>query len=102
MSQGMPPMLAHHSDGRARRVISASCRRSVPDRSGSRGWRCEAHAGPVACPGMTTGVMEALGAAWEAWPAHDDAYVVDGENVVVLARYTARHKTGGKALNAGV
>ena len=32
------------------------------------------------------------------WIAHDDTYVVEGENVVVLARYTARHRTTGKSL----
>ena len=48
--------------------------------------------------GVTTHVMEALGRDWEGWTAHDDHYVVDGENVVVLARYTARHRGTGKAL----
>ncbi|MDQ0306827.1 ketosteroid isomerase-like protein [Kitasatospora herbaricolor] len=48
--------------------------------------------------GVTAAVMERLAADWEDWTAHDDTYVVDGENVVVLARYTARHRTTGKAL----
>ena len=48
--------------------------------------------------GVTGNVMEKLGAEWEDWTAHDDTYVVDGENVVVLARYTARHRTTGKPL----
>ena len=48
--------------------------------------------------GVTANVMEKLGADWDGWAAHDDTYVVDGENVVVLARYTARHRTTGKAL----
>jgi ketosteroid isomerase-like protein len=48
--------------------------------------------------GVTSGVMERLGAEWEGWTAHDDAYVVEGENVVVLARYTARHRSTGKPL----
>jgi ketosteroid isomerase-like protein len=48
--------------------------------------------------GVTSGVMEALAKDWDNWTAHDDRYVVDGENVVVLARYTARHRTTGKAL----
>ena len=48
--------------------------------------------------GVTTNVMEALGRDWDSWTAHDDRYVVDGEDVVVLARYTARHRTTGKAL----
>ena len=36
-------------------------------------------------------MMEKLALVWEDWTAHDDTYVVEGENVVVLARYTARH-----------
>ena len=48
--------------------------------------------------GVTTNVMERLGAQWDHWAAHDDTYVVDGENVVVLARYTARHRSTGKPL----
>lgn len=48
--------------------------------------------------GVTANVMEKLAADWDEWTAHDDLYVVDGENVVVLARYTARHKTTGKDL----
>ena len=48
--------------------------------------------------GVTTNVMEKLGAEWDGWAAHDDTYVVDGENVVVLARYTARHRGTGKDL----
>jgi ketosteroid isomerase-like protein len=39
--------------------------------------------------GVTANVMEKLGQDWDGWTAHDDTYVVDGENVVVLARYTA-------------
>jgi ketosteroid isomerase-like protein len=52
--------------------------------------------------GVTTHVMEALGRDWEGWAAHDDRYVVDGENVVVLARYTARNKATGKTLDVKV
>ena len=48
--------------------------------------------------GVTTSVMEQLGSEWDDWTAHDDTYVVDGENVVVLARYTARHRATGKPL----
>jgi ketosteroid isomerase-like protein len=48
--------------------------------------------------GVTSNVMEKLGADWDGWAAHDDTYVVDGENVVVLARYTARHRGTGKPL----
>lgn len=52
--------------------------------------------------GVTASVMEKLGLDWEGWIAHDDTYVVDGEDVVVLARYTARHRTTGKQLAARV
>lgn len=52
--------------------------------------------------GVTTHVMEALGREWHEWTAHDDRYIVDGENVVVLARYTATHQTTGKHLNCRV
>ena len=52
--------------------------------------------------GVLAGVMEALARDWEDWTAHDDTYVADGENVMVLARYTAVHKTTSKHLNARV
>ncbi len=52
--------------------------------------------------GVTTKVMEALGRDWEDWTAHDDSYVVDGENVVVLARYTATNRTTGNDINVRV
>jgi ketosteroid isomerase-like protein len=52
--------------------------------------------------GVTANVMEALAKDWDGWAAHDDSYVVDGENVVVLARYTATHRATGKALAARV
>jgi uncharacterized protein len=52
--------------------------------------------------GVTGGVMEALGRDWDDWTAHDDRYVIDGENVIVLARYTARNRATGKTLNARV
>jgi len=52
--------------------------------------------------GVTSNVMEKLGADWEGWAAHDDQYVVEGENVVVLARYTAKHRSTAKQLNARV
>ena len=52
--------------------------------------------------GVTSNVMEVLGRDWEEWVAHDDRYVVDGENVVVLARYTARNKATGKQLSVRV
>lgn len=52
--------------------------------------------------GVTSNVMEKLAQDWEGWAAHDDTYVVDGENVVVLARYTATHQHSRKALNVRV
>ena len=52
--------------------------------------------------GVTSNVMDKLGAEWDGWTAQDDTYVVDGENVVVLARYTAQHKGTGKSLAARV
>ncbi|MEV7692939.1 nuclear transport factor 2 family protein [Microbacterium sp. NPDC089189] len=52
--------------------------------------------------GVTSGVMEVLGRDWADWTTHDDVYVVDGENVVMLGRYTATHRTTGKELNARV
>lgn len=48
--------------------------------------------------GVTSNVMEALGGDWDGWTAHDDAYVIDGENVVVLARYTATNRATGNDL----
>jgi ketosteroid isomerase-like protein len=48
--------------------------------------------------GVTANVMEKLATDWDDWVAHDDSYVVDGENVIVLARYTAQHRTTGKPL----
>jgi ketosteroid isomerase-like protein len=52
--------------------------------------------------GVTTNVMEKLAEEWDDWVAHDDTYVVDGENVVVLARYTATNKATGKAIDVRV
>src|SRR5436305_12446432 len=52
--------------------------------------------------GVTAGVMERLGAEWEGWTAHDDHYVVDGENVVVLARYTAVNRATGTPIDVRV
>ena len=51
---------------------------------------------------VTSNVMEILGRDWEAWAAHDDDYIVEGENVVVLARYTAKHRATGNPLNVRV
>lgn len=52
--------------------------------------------------GVTSNVMEALARDWEDWTAHDDTYVADHENVVVLARYTARNKATSKRLDVRV
>jgi uncharacterized protein len=52
--------------------------------------------------GVTSAVMEQLGRDWDGWIAHDDTYVVDGENVVVLARYTATNKATGKDIDVRV
>jgi uncharacterized protein len=52
--------------------------------------------------GVTTNVMEALARDWDDWVAHDDTYVVEGQNVVVLARYTATNKATGKDINVRV
>lgn len=52
--------------------------------------------------GVTSAVMERLGQDWDNWIAHDDIYVVDGENVVVLARYTATNKATGHDLSVRV
>jgi hypothetical protein len=60
-------------------------------------------AGTYRTPGATiAGVFERLAAEWEEWTTHDDTYVVDGERVVVLARYTARNKATGKDMAARV
>ncbi|MER7703964.1 nuclear transport factor 2 family protein [Kitasatospora sp. NPDC097605] len=48
--------------------------------------------------GVTGAVMERLAAEWEDWTVHDDRYVVAGEDVVVLGRYTAVHKATGRPL----
>jgi ketosteroid isomerase-like protein len=46
--------------------------------------------------------LERLGQEWDDWIAHDDTYVVDGDNVVVLARYTATNKATGRDMNVRV
>src|SRR5207248_10854419 len=52
--------------------------------------------------GVTTNVMEALARDWDDWTAHDDTYIIDRENVVVLARYTATNKATGQDINVRV
>ncbi|SHF10228.1 nuclear transport factor 2 family protein [Streptoalloteichus hindustanus] len=52
--------------------------------------------------GVTANVMERLAEEWADWLVHDDTYVVDGENVVVLARYTATNRATRKPLDVRV
>jgi ketosteroid isomerase-like protein len=52
--------------------------------------------------GVTSAVMEGLAQDWDNWTAHDDTYIAHGENVVVLARYTATNKATGKDINVRV
>ena len=52
--------------------------------------------------GVTAAVMERLDKEWDDWIAHDDTYIVDGENVVVLARYTATNKATGMDMSVRV
>jgi hypothetical protein len=52
--------------------------------------------------GTIEGVFERLAAEWDEWITHDDTYVVDGERVVVLARYSARNKATGRDMTARV
>jgi ketosteroid isomerase-like protein len=60
-------------------------------------------AGTYRTPGsVTAGVMETLARDWDDWTAHDDTYVTDGENVVVLARYTATNKNTRRDINVRV
>ena len=60
-------------------------------------------AGTYRTPGVVTAnVMEVLARDWDDWVAHDDTYVANGENVVVLARYTATNKATGRPINVRV
>nr|WP_239150591.1 nuclear transport factor 2 family protein [Streptomyces sp. SID13588] len=47
-------------------------------------------------------MFEQLAAAWDDWVTHDDTYIVDGERVAVLARYTAVNKATSKPMEARV
>jgi ketosteroid isomerase-like protein len=51
---------------------------------------------------VVTGVLARLAAEWDGFAAHDDTYVTDGDDVVVLARYTGRHHSTAKELNVRV
>jgi ketosteroid isomerase-like protein len=51
---------------------------------------------------VITGVLARLVEEWEGFAAHDDTYVVDGDHVVVLARYTGRNKASGRRLDVRV
>src|ERR1700743_2209926 len=55
--------------------------------------------GPAA---VIAGVLARLAAEWDGFAAHDDTYIADGEDVVVLARYTGRHHQTGRELNVRV
>ena len=46
--------------------------------------------------------MERLAEEWDDWTAHDDTYIADGENVVVLARYSATNKATGRDIDVRV
>jgi ketosteroid isomerase-like protein len=52
--------------------------------------------------GVTANVMERLAEEWDDWIVHDDTYVADGENVVVLARYTSTNKATRKPIDVRV
>lgn len=52
--------------------------------------------------GVTANVMEKLSIDWADWTVHDDTYVTDGQNVVVLARYNAVNKATGKPIDVRV
>jgi uncharacterized protein len=47
-------------------------------------------------------VMAKFADDWDGFTAHDDTYLADGDDVVVLARYTARNKHTSKDLNVRV
>jgi ketosteroid isomerase-like protein len=51
---------------------------------------------------VVTGVLARLASDWDGFAAHDDTYITDGEDVVVLARYTGRHRESGRELNVRV
>ena len=51
---------------------------------------------------VTANVMQTLARDWDDWIAHDDTYVVDGEDVVVLARYTATNQATGRDIDVRV
>lgn len=52
--------------------------------------------------GVISGVFERLAEAWDDWVTHDDTYIVDGERVAVLARYTTVNKATGNPMEAHV
>jgi uncharacterized protein len=47
--------------------------------------------------GVTTQVVGRLAEEWVNWVAHDDASIMDGENVVVLARCTEASRSTGRS-----
>ncbi len=52
--------------------------------------------------GVTANVMEALAKEWDGWTAHDDRYIVEGEDVIVVARYTATNRATRKPIDVRV
>jgi ketosteroid isomerase-like protein len=47
-------------------------------------------------------VLTKFGDDWDGFTAHDDTYIATGEDVVVLARYTATNRKTNKDLNVRV
>ena len=50
--------------------------------------------------GVAEGVMGRLMAEFDAWVTSPHTYVADGDRVVALGRYTAKHKETGLPLDA--
>ncbi len=47
---------------------------------------------------VVANVFSRIGRDWEGWRAHDDEYLVSGERVLVLGRYTAVHAATRKPI----
>ena len=65
-------------------------------------WPASPLQGPTAPPAKSRPTSWKSSAGLGGWAAHDDNYIVEGENVVVLARYTAKHRATGNPLNVRV
>lgn len=48
------------------------------------------------------GVFMALGADWDGWAVEVDRLIADGDEVVAIGWYTAKHRATGKALRTRV